>query len=127
MAAEISLEELAREPGVIGAVRWKSSQYSTNMAAGPVLVEFAGSIDGTRAERLMNNSEAAGMSVMGIGLLNKSASPDDDRNVFPIDSYYVNGQRTSMIATFNRVALLLDHSVDYEVREVIALMNRVGN
>ncbi|RLA08219.1 MAG: hypothetical protein DRQ60_05940 [Gammaproteobacteria bacterium] len=127
MAGEISLQELARQPGIIGAARWKASQYSTNMAAAPVLVEFAGSIDRVRGERLMNNSEVAGMSVMGVGMLNKTSNPDDTRNVFPIDSYYINGQTTSMIATFNRVAVLLDNSVDYEVREVITLMNRVGN
>lgn len=127
MATEISLQELAREPGVIGAARWKASQYSTNMAAEPVLVASAGSIDTERAERLMNNSEVAGMSVMGIGMLNKTSNPDDSRNVFPIDAYYINGQDTSMIATFNRVAVLLDNSVDYEVREIIALMNQVGN
>ena len=127
MATEISLHELAREPGIIGAARWKASQYSTNMAASPVLVESAGDIDKTRAERLMNNAEVAGMSVMGIGMLNKTGNPDDSRNVFPIDAYYINGQATSMIATFNRVAVLLDNSVEYEVREVIALMNRIGN
>jgi len=127
MAEELSLQELARQPGIIGAARWKASEYITNMAAGPVLVESAGSIDKTRAERLMNNSEVAGMSVMGIGLLNKTSNPDDSRNVFPIDSYYINGQMTSMIATFNRVAVLLDNSVDYEVREIIDLMNRIGN
>ena len=32
-----------------------------------------------------------------------------------------------MIATFNRVAVLLDNSVDYEVREIIAMMNQIGN
>ena len=37
MATEISLQELARAPGVIGAARWKASQYNTNMAAAPVL------------------------------------------------------------------------------------------
>ncbi|MEL0082345.1 MAG: hypothetical protein VW985_04805 [Gammaproteobacteria bacterium] len=127
MAEQLTLQELARQPGVIGAARWKASQYSTNMAAGPVLVESAGSIDQERASRLMNNSEVAGMSVMGVGMLNKSSNPDDTRNVFPIDSYYVNGKGTSMIATFNRVAVLLDNSVDYEVREIIEMMNRVGN
>jgi len=127
MAEELSLQELARQPGILGAARWKASEYTTNMAAGPVLVESAGSIDKTRAERLMNNSEVAGMSVIGIGLLNKTSNPDDSRNVFPIDSYYINGQKTSMIATFNRVAVLLDNSVDYEVREIIDLMNQVGN
>lgn len=127
MAEEITLQELARRSGIIGAARWKASQYNTNMAAAPVLVESAGSIDRTRAERLMNNSEVAGMSIMGIGMLNKTSNPDDKRNVFPIDSYYINGQTTSMIATFNRVAVLLDNSVDYDVREIIDLMNQIGN
>ena len=80
-----------------------------------------------RAERLVNNAEVAGMSVMGVGMLNKTNNPGDKRNVFPIDSYYINGQDTSMIATFNRVAVLLDNSVDYEVREIIAMMNQIGN
>lgn len=127
MATEISLQELARTPGVIGAARWKASQYNTNMAAAPVLVESAGDIDNSRAERLVNNAEVAGMSVMGVGMLNKTNNPGDKRNVFPIDSYYINGQDTSMIATFNRVAVLLDNSVDYEVREIIAMMNQIGN
>ena len=127
MAEEISLEELARQPGVVGAARWKTSEYATNMAAQPVLTEAAGSIDHERAARLMNNAEVAGMSMMGISMLNNSSNPGDNRNVYPVDSYYVNGQHSSMIATFNRVAVLLDNSVDYEVREIIGLMNRVGN
>ena len=127
MADEITLEELARQPGVIGAARWKTSEYATNMAAQPVLTQAAGSIDHERAARLMNNAEVAGMSMMGISMLNNSSNPDDSRNVYPVDSYYVNGQHSSMIATFNRVAVLLDNSVDYEVREIISLMNRVGN
>ena len=127
MAEEITLEELARQPGVIGAARWKTSEYATNMAAQPVLTEAAGSIDHERAARLMNNAEVAGMSMMGISMLNNSSNPGDNRNVYPVDSYYVNGQHSSMIATFNRVAVLLDNSVDYEVREIIGLMNRVGN
>ncbi|MBV1960916.1 MAG: hypothetical protein KUG52_02925 [Immundisolibacteraceae bacterium] len=127
MAEEITLEELARQPGVIGAARWKTSEYATNMAAQPVLTQAAGSIDHERAARLMNNAEVAGMSMMGISMLNNSSNPDDSRNVYPVDSYYVNGQHSSMIATFNRVAVLLDNSVDYEVREIIGLMNRVGN
>lgn len=127
MADEITLEELARQPGVIGAARWKTSEYATNMAAQPVLTQAAGSIDHERAARLMNNAEVAGMSMMGISMLNNSSNPDDSRNVYPVDSYYVNGQHSSMIATFNRVAVLLDNSVDYEVREIIGLMNRVGN
>ena len=127
MAEEITLETLARQPGVIGAARWKTSEYATNMAAQPVLTEAAGSIDHGRAARLMNNAEVAGMSMMGISMLNNTSNPDDSRNVYPVDSYYVNGQHTSMIATFNRVAVLLDNSVDYEVREIIGLMNQVGN
>ncbi|MBL4623187.1 MAG: hypothetical protein JKY89_12400 [Immundisolibacteraceae bacterium] len=127
MAEEITLETLARQPGVIGAARWKTSEYATNMAAQPVLTEAAGSIDRRRAARLMNNAEVAGMSMMGISMLNNTSNPDDSRNVYPVDSYYVNGQHTSMIATFNRVAVLLDNSVDYEVREIIGLMNQVGN
>ena len=127
MAEEITLEELARQPGVIGAARWKTSEYATNMAAQPVLTEAAGSIDHERAARLMNNAEVAGMSMMGISMLNNTSNPGDNRNVYPVDSYYVNGQHSSMIASFNRVAVLLDNSVDYEVREIIGLMNRVGN
>ena len=127
MAEEITLEELARQPGVIGAARWKTSEYATNMAAQPVLTEAAGNIDHERAARLMNNAEVAGMSMMGIAILNNTSNPDDTRNVYPVDSYYVNGQHTSMIATFNRVAVLLDNGTDYEVREIIGMMNQVGN
>ncbi len=127
MTAEISLQQLVEQPGVIGAVRWKSSDYATNMAATPVLLEYAGDLDADRAARLMNNSEAAGASVMGIAMLNKTANPQDQRNVFPVDAYYVNGQYTSMAATFNRVAVILDNSTDYEPREIIGLMNQVAN
>ena len=76
MATEISLQELARAPGVSGAARWKASQYNTNMAAAPVLVESAGDIDNARAERLVNNAEVAGMSVMGVGMLTKQTTPE---------------------------------------------------
>lgn len=126
MPTPIALEALLETEGVLGAVRWKSSSISRT-ATPPELVEFTGQISEDRAERLMAHGEAAGMSVFGISQLSYQRARSDKTVVYPVDSYYVHGQYTSVIATINRVATLLDNKVDIDIQALISKMILVDN
>lgn len=126
MPSPIALEALLETEGVLGAVRWKASSVSRS-ATPPALVEYVGQISEDRAERLMAHGEAAGMSVFGISQLSYQRARSDKTVVYPVDSYYVHGQYTSVIATINRVGTLLDNKVDIDIQALISKMILVDN
>lgn len=121
MPNPITLKALLETEGVLGAVRWRASSISST-ATPPALVEFVGDISEDRAERLMAHAEAAGMSVFGISQLSYQRASTDKTVVYPVDSYYVHGQYTSVIATINRVATLLDNKANTDIQALISRM-----
>lgn len=126
MAERFPYADLLTIPGVIGAARWKPTHVGSN-GAPPELVEFGGNLTRDRAERLMGHAEAGGLAIYGIGQLSYQRAPVDKTVVYPIDAYYAHGQYTSVIATINRVAVLLDNSVPVDVQDVVGKMIRVDN
>ncbi len=126
MPKPIKLNALLDTSGVLGAVRWQPSVVSST-ATPPLLVEYVGDISEDRAQRLMAHSEAAGMAVFGISQLSYQRASQDKTVVYPVDSYYVHGQYTSVIATINGVAVLLDNKAKIDVQAIISSMIMVDN
>lgn len=126
MPKPIALKALLETEGVLGAVRWRASTISAT-ATPPALVEFVGGISEDRAQRLMAHAEAAGMSVFGISQLSYQRASTDKTVVYPVDSYYVHGQYTSVIATINGVATLLDNKASIDIQALIGKMILVDN
>ncbi|WP_235955317.1 MULTISPECIES: hypothetical protein [Sphingobium] len=93
----------------------------------PQLVEFGGNLTRDRAERMMAHAEAGGLAIYGIGQLSYHRAPVDKTVVYPIDAFYAHGQYTSVIATMNRVAVLLDNTQKVDVQELAGKMIRVDN
>ena len=50
-----------------------------------------------------------------------------DRAERMIDAFYAHGQYTSVIATLNRVAVLLDNTQKVDIQEMVGKMIRVDN
>ncbi len=126
MPQPIALNSLLETNGVLGAVRWRASVVSTS-ATPPELVEFVGTISRDRAERLMAHAEAAGMSIFGISQLSYQRAREDKTVVYPVDSYYIHGQYTSVAVTINRVAVLLDNKANVDIQALIKSMILVAN
>jgi len=126
MAVKFQFSDLLVISGVIGAARWKPTHLGPTVAP-PQLVEFGGDLTRNRAERLMAHSEAGGLAMYGIGQLSYQRTPVDKTVVYPIDAYYAHGQYTSVIATMNRVAVLLDNAEKVDIQEMVSKMIRVDN
>jgi hypothetical protein len=126
MAERFSFSDLMSIPGVIGAARWKPTHPGTSVAP-PEMVEFGGNLTRDRAERMMAHAEAGGLAIYGIGQLSYQRAPVDKTVVYPIDAFYAHGQYTSVIATLNRVAVLLDNSEKSDVQDLVGKMIRVDN
>ena len=126
MPQPIALTALLGTEGVLGAVRWQQSAV-TGTPTPPNLVEYIGEISEDRAQRLMAHSEAAGLAVFGISQLSYQRASNDKTVVYPVDSYYVHGQYTSVIATINAVAALLDNKTTIDIQALIRQMILVDN
>jgi len=126
MAERFSFGDLVTIPGVIGVARWKPTHPGTSVAP-PELVEFGGNLTRDRAERMMAHAEAGGLAIYGIGQLSYQRAPVDKTVVYPIDAFYAHGQYTSVVATLNRVAVLLDNTEKADVQDLVGKMIRVDN
>ena len=126
MAEKLQFSDLFVISGVIGAARWKPTHLGPTVAP-PQLVEFGGDLTRDRAERMMAHAEAGGLAIYGIGQLSYHRAPVDKTVVYPIDAFYAHGQYTSVIATLNRVAVLLDNTQKVDIQEMVGKMIRVDN
>ena len=126
MAERFSFADLLSTPGVIGAARWRPTHPGASVAP-PELVEFGGKLTRDRAERMMAHAEAGGLAIYAIGQLSYQRAPVDKTVVYPIDAFYAHGQYTSVVATLNRVAVLLDNAERADVQDLVGKMIRVDN
>jgi len=126
MAEKFPFSDLLVISGVIGAARWKPTHFGPAVAP-PQLAEFGGNLTRDRAERMMAHAEAGGLAIYGIGQLSYHRAPVDKTVVYPIDAFYAHGQYTSVIATLNRVAVLLDNTQKVDIQEMVGKMIRVDN
>lgn len=127
MPKPIALKSLLTTDGVMGAVRWQESNTSSGAVTPPRLTEFVGEISEDRAQRLMAHAEAAGLAIHGITQLSYQRARTDKTVVYPLDAYYAHGQYTSVIATINRVATLLDNKTKIDIQTLIGRMILVAN
>lgn len=116
MAEAITLTDLMDIPGVLGAVRWKEAVVGKAGAATAVLVEHLGFESEDRARQFMCAADAYGLGIKGVAQLNYEFRPDFRQNVSPIDGFYIHGYKVSMLATWNRVGVLLDNATDVDVQ-----------
>lgn len=126
MAEEFAFGDLIAIPGIVGVVRWQPTHLGKSIAP-PKLIEHLGDITRDRAERIMAHAEAAGLAIFGIGQLSYQRAPTDKTVVYPVDAYYAHGQHTSVVATMNRVAVLLDNSENVDIQVLCRKMILVDN
>ncbi len=127
MAEPVSFNSLLETDGVLGAVRWRESVPGKGAITPPLMLEFIGSITEDRASRLMAHAEAAGLGIFGISQLSYHRAPEDKSVVYPLDAYYVHSMSSSVVATINRVAVLLDNKVNVDIQKLIHKMIMVDN
>jgi hypothetical protein len=127
MATPVPFESLLKIDGVEGAVRWREAVPGKGAVSPPFMLEFIGNITKDRASRLMAHAEAAGLAVFGISQLSYHRAPEDKSVVYPLDAYYVHSMNGSVVASINRVGVLLDNAVKIDIQDLIQKMNLVDN
>jgi len=127
MAIPVPFESLLEVEGVLGAVRWRESVPGKGAVTPPFMSEYIGKITEDRASRLMAHAEAAGLSIFGISQLSYHRAPEDKSVVYPLDAYYAHSINSSVVATINRVAVLLDNNDKTDIQALIGKMILVDN
>ena len=127
MAEPISLRELIKIDGIVGAVRWKDAVVGKAGAAAPVLQEYVGLESEERARHLMLAAEAYGLSIRGIAQLNYEFREDFRQNISPLDAFYIHGYKYSMFAAWNGVGALIDNAVNVDIEALSRTMVMVVN
>jgi len=127
MATPVPFESLLEIDGVKAAVRWREAVPGKGAVSPPQMLEFIGDMTKDRASRLMGHAEAAGLAIFGISQLSYHRAPEDKTVVYPLDAYYVHSMRGSVVASINRVAVLMDNAVSADIQHLIQKMNLVDN
>lgn len=117
MSEELTLSDIMKIDGVVGAVRWKESEVGkAGGGSGPIIVEWLGFESEQRSRRFVLTAEAIGLPMIGIIQLNLEFRTDFRNNMTPMDGFYLHGFKYSMCAALNRVAVMLDNSVSVDVQ-----------
>ena len=127
MATPVQFESLLDIDGVKDAVRWREAVPGKGAVSPPQMVEFIGDLTKDRASRLMAHAEAAGLAMFGISQLSYHRAPEDKTVVYPLDAYYVHSMNSSVVASINRVGVLLDNAASTDIQDLIKKMNLVDN
>ena len=127
MSRELKLEDLMKIDGVIATVRWKEAVIGRAVAAKPIVVEFYGFDDETAARRTMLTVDAIGLGVKGPAQMSYEYRPDFRELVSPVDSFYVHGFKRSVLATFNKVLVLLDNKIKVDIQALPLQLILVNN
>ena len=127
MASPVPFESLLDINGVKGAVRWREAVPGKGAVSPPQMLEFIGDITKDRANRLMAHAEAAGLAIFGISQLSYHRASEDKTVVYPLDAYYVHSMNSSVVASINRVGVLLDNAASTDIQDLIKKMNLVDN
>lgn len=127
MSRKMALQELMEIDGVVGAARWKESVIGRAVAAKPIVVEFYGFENEQAARRTMLSIDAIGLSVKGTAQLSYEYREDFRNMVSPVDSFYVHGYKRSVLATLNKVLVMLDNSVSVDIQALPLQLILVDN
>lgn len=127
MATPVPFESLLEIDGVKAAVRWREAVPGRGAVSPPRMLESIGDVTKDRASSMMSNCEAAGLAIFGISQLSYHRAPEDKTVVYPLDAYYVHSMNSSIIASINRVAVLMDNKVSTDIQGLIQKMNLVDN
>ena len=127
MAREKKLKELMEIDGVVAVARWKESVIGSAAAAKPIVVEHYGFDNEEAARRTMLTVDTIGLGVKGPAQMSYEYRPDFRALVSPVDSFYVHGFKRSVLATFNKVLVLLDNSVKVDIQALPLQLILVDN
>jgi len=127
MSRRLELKDLMDIDGVIGAVRWKEAAVGRAVAAKPIVVEFYGFENEEAARRTMLAVDAIGLGVKGTAQLSYEYRPDFRELASPVDSFYVHGYKRSVLATLNKVMVLLDNEVKIDIQALPLQLVLVDN
>lgn len=126
MSKQNSLQDLMKIDCVIAVCRWKEAIIGKAGAAAPVLQEQIGFESDKHAHQVMLGVDAYGLSVRGIAHINYEFLDEFRRNVSPLDGIYIHGYKYSMVATWNKVAAMVDNSKSIDIQAVIKELVLVG-
>jgi len=127
MSRELKLKDLMDIDGVIGACRWKEAVIGRAVAAKPIVVEWYGFENEDAARRSMLAVDAIGLGVKGAAQLSYEYRPDFRQLASPVDSFYVHGYKRSVLATLNKVMVLLDNDVKVDIQALPLQLILVDN
>ncbi len=116
MSRELTLNDLMKIDGVVAACRWKEAVIGRAVAAKPIVVEFVGFEDEQAARRTMLAVDAIGLGVKGAAQLSYEYREDFRNMVSPVDAFYVHGYKRSVLATLNKVLVMIDNSVQVDIQ-----------
>jgi roadblock/LC7 domain-containing protein len=117
MSEPLKLQDLMEVNGVVAALRWQQSRFINAIAYPARLVEYLGFDGEERARQLMLSAEAMGLSIKGVLEIDyyrdRTGNP---HSLMPADGYMIHGQKFNLVCTLNRVAVLVDNKVDYDLK-----------
>lgn len=128
MAQPNTLHDLMKTRGIVGAIRWRDAEVGKAGAAQPVLLEQLGFPSESRARHFMLAAGAYGHCVQAIAQLNVEFREDFRENISPLDAIYIHGYKFSMVASWNRVAALIDNAINVDIqnltRQIVLVENK---
>jgi hypothetical protein len=114
--------------GVVAALRWQQSRFINAIAYPARLVEYLGFDGEERARQLMLSAEAMGLAIKGVLEIDyyrdRTGNP---HSLMPADGYMIHGQKFNLVCTLNRVAVLVDNKVDYDLKSLFLKCALVRN
>ncbi|MEL0083530.1 MAG: hypothetical protein VW985_10915, partial [Gammaproteobacteria bacterium] len=95
--------------------------------AKPIVVEYYGFESDEAARRTMLSVDAIGLGVKSTAQLSYEYRPDFQQLASPVDSFYVHGFKRSVLATFNKVLVMLDNDVKVDIQALPLQLILVNN
>lgn len=126
MSKQNTLDDLMQIDCIVAVARWQDAVVGKAGAAAPVLQQQRGFGSDREAHQFMLSADAYGASVKGLAQINYEFREDFRRNVSPLDGIYIHGYKHSMVATWNKVAALVDNSIEIDIQAVIKELVLVG-
>jgi hypothetical protein len=123
----IILAELLEKPGVIAAIRWHESNLGKNLTSPPQLAEHVGRLDLKQAETLMIFLEDSLSHNIHLSFLHDLLPEDRSLKRLPFDAMAMRSQKYTLMATLNRVGVVLQNREGADLKAIADAMILVDN
>lgn len=127
MPEPIALKDLMEKNGVIAAIRWHESSVGKNLTSPPQLAEHAGRIEFKQAETLMIFLEDALSHNIHLSFLHDLLPEDRSLKRLPFDAMAMRSLKYTLMATLNRVGVILQNREGANLKEIADAMILVDN